>query len=139
VSKMPAKKRDESDVKKDVKTIFDQHGFFWWMPAGTMYSADNVDFNALKAGVFIAVETKWHDRPLTENQRAYLNSIRAENGFGFVVRDGTGKYDKMGTMWLKNFLLAFERSALAAQKGEKPIDEDGALMLNAIRALTEEL
>lgn len=144
MSKMPKKKGEntETPVKTKVKTTLEAHKWFWWMPPQNGFGKDGVsDFIAYKAGVLVAAETKWHDRSLTTNQRAFLNSIRAEGGFGFVVRDGIAgsKYDKKGTEWLDSFFTAFHRAAVAAANKQIVAPEDGAMMLNAIAALTEEL
>jgi ABC-type sugar transport system substrate-binding protein len=87
------------------------------------------DFNALRGGVFLAVETKFGSNKPTVHQKAFLQSVAAENAFGFVVTD-------KNINWFSSWLDAFDRAADAFSKGEKPTNEDGALMLDAIRELT---
>jgi hypothetical protein len=128
---MPKRTFDtEKDVKAEVKKLLTDHGWFWWMPPGNGFGTTGVaDFNALKAGVFLAVEAKFGSNKPTKRQKAYLQSISAESGFGFAVNEKT-----VGD--LARWLVMFDRSVEAVQKGGKMSDEDGAGMLDAIRALT---
>lgn len=121
--------RSEKDVKKHVKKLFNDHDWFWWMPAGTAFGTAGVsDFNALKNGVFIAVETKFGSNKLTPMQKGFLESINAATGFGFVVNESN-----IGQ--LETFLTQFgESTDLVAAEG-KMGNEAGATMLDAIRAL----
>lgn len=123
--------KKEADVKNAVKAALKKHGWFWWMPPMNGYGQSGVsDFNALKSGVFLAIETKFGYNKPTPMQKAYLQSITAEGGFGFVVNDKN----------LSNFLdwlERFDRAAKAVEEGGKPADEDGAQMLNDIAAMTE--
>ena len=130
---MPKKKHLEGDIKAEVKKVLDEFGWFWWMPPANAFGKSGAsDFHAIKAGVFLAIETKLTSK-LSENQRAFCNSIRAEDGFGFVVRGETG------VAWLRDFLQAFEASTKATSNKTTPTHEDGATMINAIAALTVEL
>lgn len=120
----------EKDVKAEVKKLLDQHGWFWWMPPANGFGKAGIaDFNAIKKGVFLAVETKFGPRKPTNMQVGYLNSVIAEDGFGFVVNETT--LNSFG-IWL----AAFDRATTAVSQGEKPNDEDGAAMLDAIHTLT---
>ena len=133
MSPCPKKKHLEGDIKADVKKVLDEFGWFWWMPPANSFGKSGAsDFLAIKAGVFLAIETKL-DSMLTENQRAFLNSIRAEDGFGFVVRGNDG------VIWLRVFLESFGNATKATSNKLTPTHEDGADMINAIAALTEEL
>ena len=130
---MPKKKHLEGDVKAEVKKVLDEFGYFWWMPPANAFGKSGAsDFHAIKAGVFLSIETKLK-HTLTENQRAFLNTIRAEDGFGFVVRGDEG------VAWLRVFLESFSNAAKATANKLTPTDEDGAAMINAIDALTKEL
>lgn len=121
---------NEKDVKREVKKLLDKHGYFWWMPPANGYGKVGIsDINAIKAGVFIAIETKFGTKQPTPMQTAFLNSIRAQDAFGFVVSDRT-----LG--WLAVWLEAFDRAVAAQGRGEEVAPEDGAVMLDAIRALT---
>lgn len=132
--------KKESDVKKVVRQHFDKHGWYWWMPPANGYGKAGIaDFNALKNGVFIAVETKFGTNVPTPRQKAFLQSVWAEKGFGFVV-------DESNLEWLDAWLGAFDKAtgavldAGSATKPEDAVDQnDGAVMLNAIAALTEKL
>ena len=142
MSPMPKRTKPEGrNVKAPVRKLLDGHGWFWWFPPANAYGQSTVDIMAFRTGVLIAIETKWHNRELTANQRAFLNSVRAENGFGFVVREGEpgSKYDVHGVAWLKDFLHAFDNARDAAMRKVQVDPGDGASMLNAIKALTEEL
>ena len=88
------------------------------------------DFNGLKSGVFIAIEAKVHPNVPTANQIAFLNSVRAEDGFGFLV------YPEHLPA-LEAFLSAFERAKMSVVSKGTPSTEDGAIMLNAIKELTQ--
>lgn len=123
----------EADVKAEVKKILNAHGWYWWMPPANGFGKSNVDFNALRGGVFLAIETKFGKNKSTPLQLAFLSSIAAESGFGFVVRETT--IDAFRT-WME----AFDRSAARMMEaGGQVASEDGAAMLNAIAALTTEL
>jgi len=134
MSKMPkrARERLERPVKDDVKAALDEFGWYWFMPPANMYGKSGIsDILAIKAGVFLAIETK-NKTGVTENQRGFLNSIRAEKGFGFVVNRPRVEH-------FKAFLGSFDRSVKAKMAGKEVAPEDGAMMLNAIKELTEEL
>lgn len=125
--------QNEKDVKREVKKLLDEHGFFWWMPPANGFGMTGVsDFNAIHNGVFLAIETKFGKNKPTHRQLAFLESVTAERGYGFVVNE-----NRIGC--LASFLDAFARSTEAVQKGDKPSPEDGATMLNAIKILTSEL
>lgn len=120
----------EADVKAEVRKIFTKHGWFWWMPPANGFGKPNVDFNAIRGGVFIAVETKFGKNKCTPLQLGFLSSITKENGYGFVVTEKTLDHFRM-------FMEAFDRSAKAVMTDQKIDDTDGANMLEAIRVLTE--
>lgn len=124
---------NEKDVKREVKRILDKRDWFWWMPPANGFGRAGIsDINAIKNGVFLAIETKFGKNKPTPAQRAFLESVMASRGYGFVVNENRVE-------WLSSFLDAFDRSADAVQKGGKPSPEDGAMMLNAIKILTTEL
>lgn len=128
-----AKFETEKDVKRKVKQMLEKNGWFWWMPAANGYGKSGVaDFNALKHGTFLAIETKFGSRKPTALQVGYLNSIQAEMGMGFVVNE-----NRLDT--LEAWLQAFDRATTEVTKGEKPADADGALLLNAAQIMTQEL
>lgn len=122
--------RTEKDVKARVKKALDVYNYFWFSPPANGYGKAGIsDILAIKDGVFMAVETKFGSNKPTALQRAFLDSIRAEHGYGFVVHD-------KNIEWFEAFLAAFDRSAQAIGRKEQPSPEDGATMLNAIRELT---
>lgn len=127
MTKVPAK---EKDVKKQVKDILNKAGWFWWMPQNMGMGVSGVsDFCALKSGVFMAIETKFGKNQVTPLQRGYLESIKAEQGFAFIVNED-------GVEWLRVFVESFDRATVAQIKKRSVETEDGAAMLNAIRALS---
>jgi hypothetical protein len=80
----------EADVKAKVKLLLDKHGWMWWMTPGSVFGKSGVsDFCAFKHGTFMAIETKLHPNKPTEQQKAFLRSVRAEGGVAFVVSDRT--------------------------------------------------
>lgn len=125
--------KSEKDVKKQVKRILDKHDWFWWMtPANGFGKSGISDFCALKNGTFLAIETKFGGNKPTPLQIAYLNSIRAHDSLAFIV-------DEHRLEWLDTFLESFSRAQVAQSWKQEPTTEDGAAMLNAIRAMQIEL
>src|SRR5579872_5541043 len=119
----------EKDVKRQVKALLDKHNYFWWMVPANGFGRSGVsDFNAIRAGTFIAIETKVGKNKPTEMQKGYLNSIAAEQGFSFVVNDSN---IESFAAWLD----AFDRAKDAVARGERPSPEDGSIMLNALNVL----
>lgn len=124
---------NEADVKKQVKKLLDKHKWFWWMPPANGYGRAGLsDIQALRDGVFLAVETKFGKNVPTQMQAGFLLSVQAESGFGFVVNESR-------IQWLEAWLSAFDRSVEATRNREQPLPEDGALMINAMREMTQEL
>lgn len=121
----------EKDVKASVKKLLDKHGWFWWMPPANGFGRAGIaDINALKSGVFLAIETKFGTRKPSPMQIGFLNSVKAEDGFAFVVNE---KLIESLEIWLG----AFDRATAAVALGQQPSNEDGAAMLDAIHAMTE--
>lgn len=122
--------KNEADVKKRVKAALDTHGWFWWMPPANGFGKAGIsDFNALKHGTFLAIETKFGSNKPTAMQIGFLNSVRQEQGFAFVVSD-------RNIDWFEAFLESFDLSVEATSKNEQVAPEHGARMLNAIAELT---
>jgi hypothetical protein len=121
----------EKDVKKEVKRLLDKHQWFWWMPPANGFGRSGIsDINALRDGVFLAVETKFGYNKPTPQQKGFLHSIHAHGAFGFIVTEKTvGSFQ----VWLE----AFDRACECTSKGTKISDEDGATMLDAIAAMSE--
>jgi hypothetical protein len=123
----------ESDVKAEIKKLLNKHKWYWWMPPANGFGKAGVsDFNALRDGVFIVIEAKFGGNKPTALQVAYMNSIMAAGGIAFVV-------DEKRIEQFAGWLEAFDRSAQATAAKQKVSDEDGALMLNALRDMTCEL
>lgn len=121
---------DEKGVKREVKKLLDQHGWYWFMPPANGYGKGGIsDILALKAGVFLAIETKFGYNKPSAMQTGFLNSVQAEQGFAFVVNE-------KNLDWLSMWLTAFARATKAAARQEMPDPNDGAVMLDAIRAMT---
>jgi hypothetical protein len=125
---------NEADVKRQVKKILDNAGWFWWMPAANAFGkAGTSDFLALRSGVFLTVETKFGRNKPSAMQVAFLNSVNAENGMGFVVNDRTVETFRE---WMDLFLKSAE---LMQQPDGKIPPEDGARMLDLMREMTQDL
>lgn len=78
--------RSEACVKREVKKLLTAAGWFWWMPPANGYGKAGIaDFNALKQGDFLAIETKYGDNKPTPAQLRYLQQVWAHGGVGFVV------------------------------------------------------
>lgn len=120
----------EKDVKNEVKKLLNKHDWFWWMPAANGYgNAGIADFCALKNGVFLAIETKFGSRKPNPAQRAYLESIAAEHGFGFVVNE---KLVSDLDVWL----TLFARATSNVQRSEPVPVQDQQDLLAAAHAMT---
>jgi hypothetical protein len=120
----------EKGVKHAVKKLLDQHGWFWWMPPANGFGKVGVsDFNALKHGVFLTIETKFGSNKPTVHQRAFLESVQAESGFAFVVNETN--IDQ-----LEIFLKNFSEQTKEVMANNQMSNEAGAAMLDALRALT---
>lgn len=120
----------ENSVKSEINKLLNKHNFFWWSTPMNGFGKTGIsDKLAYRGGILIAIEAKFGKNKPTTMQKAFLESIRAEGGFGFVVND-------TNISWLKGFLEAFDRSIEAGQKKQMPSEEDGAYMINAIRELS---
>lgn len=121
----------EKDVKKRVKELLNRDEWFWWMPPANGFGKVGVsDFNALKNGVFLAIETKFGGNTPTPQQKAYLQSIHAAGGLAFLV-------DEKNIEWLDIWLQTFARSVKKVSLKEAVPDADGAAMLDAVSAMTK--
>lgn len=120
---------NEADVKRQVKKLLDKHKWFWWMPPANGFGRTGIsDFNALRAGVFLAVETKFGKNKPTPMQIGFLESVQTETGMAFVVNE-----QNLGALeaWLTHF-----DNAMTAQAEQRDVDPaDGAAMLDAMREL----
>jgi hypothetical protein len=121
----------ENHVKEDIRKLLDAHNWFHWAAAASSYSQYGIaDRIAYRGEVLLAIEAKFGSNKPSPLQKAFLQSILAEGGFAFVVNE---KNIHCFQQWLD----AFDRSAQAVSRREKVADEDGALMLDCIMALTE--
>ena len=121
----------EKDTKREVKKLLDKHEWFWWMPPSSVYSKTGIsDFNVLRNGQFLAIETKKVGKMPTANQKAYLQSVESAGGLSMVVDDDTLRD-------LEIWLEAFDRAVKAEMAGMRPTPTDGSLMLNALAFLTK--
>lgn len=124
---------NESHVKQDVKELLDASQWFWFMPPANGFGAAGIsDFIAVKRGTFMAIETKFGSNKPTAMQVGFLNSIRAADGFAFVVNE-------KNLEWLAAFLESFDISVECAAKKMDVPPEHGARMLNALAELSNKL
>ena len=124
---------NEKDVKAAVKKLLDKHSWFWFFPPANGYGKAGIaDIIALKAGVFLAIETKFGKNKPTKLQCAFLLSVQSESGFGFVVNEDT-------LQWFEAWLESFENATAAATKGEMPDSADGATLIDAQRYMTADI
>lgn len=125
--------KNEKDVRRKIHALLDQFGWFWWSIPATGYGKNGVsDDNAIKSGVFMAIEAKFGSNKPTPLQIAYLNSVRAEHGYAFVVSD-------RNIDWFEAFLESFEIATAAVSNKEQVPPEHGARMINAIAELSNKL
>ncbi len=120
---------NEADVKKQVKKLLDKHKWFWWMPPANGFGRTGIsDFNALRGGVFLAVETKFGKNKPTPMQVGFIDSVKSEDGIAFVVNEDTIEH-------FAAWLVAFDK-AIQAQSDQREVDPlDGAEMIDAMRAM----
>jgi len=122
--------KTEKDVKAEVKKLLNKHDWFWWMPPGNGYGKSGIsDFNAIKAGTFLAIETKFGPRKPTPMQEGYLDSIVSEDGIGMLVNE-------RNLEWLAAWLSAFDRAVEAQSQKQKPEDTDMVEMINALHQMS---
>jgi len=125
-----AKFETEKDVKREVKKLLDEFGWYWWMPAANGFGKVGVsDFCVLKDGVFLGIETKFGSRKPTAQQNKYLRKIEEHGGFGFVVNEKL--LADLGS-WLENF----DTSTAYTARKEVPPEEVSVELINNLHALT---
>lgn len=125
--------RNEKDVKKKVKAILDKHQWFWCMPPANAYGKTGIsDFLCWRRGAAMVIETKFGSNKPTAMQIGFLNSIRAEDGFAFVVSD-------RNIDWFEAFMESFDIAVVAQSKKQEVPPEHGARMLNALAELSNKL
>lgn len=125
--------RDEKDVKRAVKSILDRHNWFWFCPPSNAYGKTGIsDFIALRGGTMMAIETKFGTNKPTPMQVAFLNSVRAEQGFAFVVSDRNMSF-------FEGFMESFDAAGQAASNKQQVPTEHGSRMLNAIYELSNKI
>lgn len=80
--------KNEKDVKREVRKILDRNKWFCWMPPANAYGqAGAADFNAIKGGIFMAVETKFGNNKPTALQDRFLVQIKIHGGISVVVNE----------------------------------------------------
>lgn len=122
----PQTGNEAKSVKAPVKKLLTKHGWFWWSPPANMYGATGVsDIHAIKKGMFMVVETKFNKNDPTPLQMGFINSVRAEDHFAFVVRETT-------IVAFGEFLRYLDMSVEHSSKGEVPPVEVGGPLLNAL-------
>lgn len=131
----PKTYRNEGAVKDHIKQLLKKRQWFFWMPPANGYGKTGIaDINALRAGVFLAIEAKFGTNKPTPMQRGFLHSINAENGIAIVVNDkNIDKFER----WLDLFDETTDQVKRLGIKEGKPTDEQGAEMLDCLKTLTE--
>ena len=123
--------RNENDVKKEIKILLNNHHWFHWAAAASPFGATGIsDRLAFRDGVLLCVEAKFGKNKPTAMQKAFLESIAAESGFGFVVNERNLPAFAL-------FMVLFDLSCAAVANGEKVPDNEGATMLQCLHDLTE--
>jgi len=82
---MSSEIKSEADVKREVKKLLNKHEWFYWMPAGSAFGKNNVDFNCLKNGKFLAIETKFGKNAPTINQNKFIANVETYGGYALVI------------------------------------------------------
>lgn len=80
--------KNEADVKKAVKKILTEAGWFLWMPPANAYGRSGIaDINAVKDGLLMVVETKFSNNKPTPLQARFLVDVRGAGGIAAVVSE----------------------------------------------------
>lgn len=80
--------KSEAHVKAAVKKLLTDAEWFWWMPPSNAYGRSGIsDFHALKAGQFLAIETKFGSNTPTAMQVEFLKSVAVHDGWYLVVNE----------------------------------------------------
>jgi hypothetical protein len=123
----------EKDVKREVRKILDREDWFWWMPPANAFGKSGIsDFHAIKDSVFMAIETKFDKNTPSAQQIGFLNSVRAQGGFAFIVNEKRLDF-------LDRWIRAYAESVRCVQNKRKIPDEIGAEMINMIAEMSREL
>lgn len=123
--------RSEKQVKQKVKQILDFFGWFHWMPATGGYGVSGVhDFNALKDGAFLSIETKFGPGKATALQSSYAAQVIANTSFAFLVNEKNIDH----LVW---YLQSFAEARECQMRGQEVPPEHGSRMLNSISVLTD--
>lgn len=78
----------ERDVKKLVRNLLTEFGWFHWMPPSNAYGKAGIaDINAVRDGRFLAIETKVGRNLPTPQQRIFLAQVAAAGGYAFMVNE----------------------------------------------------
>lgn len=79
---------DEAGVKRVVKKLLLTYGWYYWMPSSNAFGVSGIsDFNAVRNGRFLAIETKFGSNKPTPLQRRYLEQVDAHGGLTMVVTE----------------------------------------------------
>lgn len=79
---------NEAGVKREVKKLLTKHGWYYWMPSANAFGTSGIaDFNAVRSGKFLAIETKFGSNKPTPLQRRYLEQVAAHGGLTMVVNE----------------------------------------------------
>lgn len=125
--------KNEKDVKRKVKAILAKHDWFWFMPPANAYGKTGIaDIIALRRGAFMAIETKFGYNKPTPMQIGFLNSVRQEDGFAFVVNE-------KNIDWFEAFMESFDVAVVAQSHNQEVPPEHGARMVNALAELSNKL
>ena len=105
------------------------------MPPANGYGKTGIaDINSLRAGVFLAIEAKFGTNKPTPMQKAFLQSINAENGIAIVVND---RNIEAFERWMVLFDETVQQVQEKGIKDGKPTDAQGSEMLDCLKTLTE--
>ena len=81
---------NEAGVKREVRKLLDKHGWYHWMPPANAYGRSGIsDFNAVKDGRFLAIETKFGSNKPTPMQVRFMDAITAHGGIAVTITEKT--------------------------------------------------
>lgn len=89
----------EGDVKNKVKAILAKRGWWFFMPPANTYGAGGIsDILALRAGRFLAIETKLKKATASAHQEVFQLRVAENGGHACVVNMAMvqdGSFDKI--------------------------------------------
>lgn len=123
--------KSEAHVKKHIKKLLDEHGWFNWAVGASAYGTNGQsDRLALRDGVLLAIELKYGKNKPTINQKQFLHDVMRNGGLGFCINEKN--------IWaFEEWLGLFDGSRDQYMKDRTVPNEGMARQLDLIKVMTE--